>query len=216
MRGPNDASDPEGQHVKERWAMPPECCAVLNNCFRRICSWRVPPNWSTSDWFDEIKAHGVAALWQALCDYDAGRAVPLEAFVYQRVVARVLTRHRQEWGYALRIVPEGAADSVPTGFNPSRNEFTKHNPAAIIAACPAYEGLLDAVASLPKPSRLLIEQLFWQERTEEDIAQALRIGRRAVNKRKHVVLRSLHGTLKASTETRKKKGSKFQNSPVEA
>jgi DNA-directed RNA polymerase specialized sigma subunit len=167
------------------------------------------------DWFEEIKAHGVAASLEALRDYDAGRAVPLEAFVYQRVIARVLTRHRQEWRYAVRVVPEGAANSVLTGSNPLRNGSTKHNAAVIIVARRVYEPLLDAVASLPKRSRLLIQQLFWQERTEREISQALRIGRRAVNKRKHAILRSLRATLEVSAET-KKRGFEFQKPQVEA
>jgi len=205
MRGLGEANRLDGEYPKEKWALPPECCAALHNSFRRICSWRVPPNWSISDWFEEIKAHGVAASLEALRDYDAGRAVPLEAFVYQRVIARVLTRHRQEWRYAVRVVPEGGANSIPTGSNPLRNGSTKHNAAVIIVARRVYEPLLDAVASLPKPSRLLIQQLFWQERTEREISQALRIGRRAVNKRKHAILRSLHATLKVSAETTKER-----------
>ena len=198
MRDLGEANGPDGEYAKEKWALPPECCAALHNSFRRICSWHVPPNWSTSDWFKEIKAHGVAASLEAFCDYDAGRAVPLEAFVYQRVIARVLTRHRQEWRYAVRVVAEDAANGVLIGSNPLRNGSTKHNAAAIIVARQVYEPLLDAIASLPKPSRLLIQQLFWEEQTEREISQALRIGRRAVNKRKHAILRCLRAALKVS------------------
>jgi DNA-directed RNA polymerase specialized sigma24 family protein len=201
MRGPNDADDLEGQYLGRRWALPPECYVVLHNCFRRIACWRVPPNWSRSDWLDEIKAHGIAASWQAVCDYDPRRAVPLEKFVYQRIIARALTRHRQEWRYAQRVVPERAANSVAAKSSPSRNESTNHHPAASSQACHAYEELLDALATLPQPSLLLIEQLFWQGQSEQNISQALRICRRALNKRKHVILRFLRGALKASTQT---------------
>ena len=76
---------------------------VLERCFSRICCWRTPPNWSNREWIEEIKAHAIAASCRAICEYDATRGVPLEAFVYQRVIARVLTRHRQEWNYALRF-----------------------------------------------------------------------------------------------------------------
>jgi RNA polymerase sigma factor (sigma-70 family) len=213
MRSPNDADGLEWQYLGKRWALSPECYVVLHNCFRRISCWRVPPNWSRSDWLDEIEAHGIAASWQAVCDYDPRRAVPLEKFVYQRIIARALTRHRQEWRYAQRVVPERAANSVPARSNPLRIESINHHPTAISQACHAYEELLDALANLPQSSQLLIEQLFWQEQSEEDISQALRICRRAVNKRKHVILRFLRGALKTSKETQKTDGPSSKRDP---
>jgi hypothetical protein len=38
--------------------------------FKRIRSWRVPPNWSRGDWFEELAAVGTAAAWQAVCEFD--------------------------------------------------------------------------------------------------------------------------------------------------
>ena len=83
-----------------------ECDALLNRCFKRICGWRVPPNWSAVDWREEIRAHGLAAACEASCEFDASRRVPPDAFVYQRVIARAYTRFRQEWAYGLRCLSE--------------------------------------------------------------------------------------------------------------
>lgn len=45
---------------------------------KRIRSWRVPPNWSRGDWFEELAAVATAAAWQAICDFDPERGVPLD------------------------------------------------------------------------------------------------------------------------------------------
>jgi DNA-directed RNA polymerase specialized sigma subunit len=175
---------------------PSELNVVLERCFSRIGSWRTPPNWSNREWLEEIKAHAIAASCRALCEYDPTRGVPLEAFVYQRVIARVLTRHRQEWSYALRFVSNGDSEKdedIDSSSSRDRSDAVdlaqSENQGAI------YDELKHAIASLSESNRWLITQLFWNEQTEIDIAHALGIGRRAVNKRKHAILRSLHEVL---------------------
>jgi DNA-directed RNA polymerase specialized sigma subunit len=122
--------------------------------------------------------------------------VPLEAFVYQRVIARVLTRHRQEWNYALRFASNNDSEKdedIDSSSSRNRSDAVdltqSENQGAI------YDELKRAIASLSESNRWLITQLFWNEQTEVDIAHALGIGRRAVNKRKHTILRWLHEVL---------------------
>src|SRR5579871_2071177 len=86
--------------------LPPNYAEVLGCCLKRLNSWRIPPNWSASDWLKEIKAIGTAAAWQAEGEFDPSRGVPVAAFLYQRILARVFTRYRQEWAYALHLAPE--------------------------------------------------------------------------------------------------------------
>ena len=171
--------------------------SVLEHCFSRICSWRVPPNWSTREWCEEIKACAVAAACRAVSEYDPARGVPIDAFIYQRVMARVLTRHRQEWGYALRVVCENREEmgDNPDGLSSIErlNDSARSNDQNA-----AYEDLREAIESLSESNRWLVTQLFWNGQTEVDIAHALGIGRRAVNKRKHAALQSLHEILAAS------------------
>jgi DNA-directed RNA polymerase specialized sigma24 family protein len=189
MRGIARKQARERRQATEGWG---QLALVLERCFSRICSWRTPPNWSNREWFEEIKAHAIAASCRALCEYDATRGAPLEAFVYQRVIARVLTRHRQEWGYALRFVSEKKEDndcSSPPDRSKAPESAQSENQA------PIYEELRDAVASLSESNRWLITQLFWNDQTEVEIARALGIGRRAVNKRKHAILQSLQDVL---------------------
>jgi len=54
---------------------------------------------------------------------------------------------------------------------------------------------LEAVATLAEPQRVLIRQIFWDESSEDELALLLGISRRAVNKRKLVLLRQLRTAL---------------------
>jgi RNA polymerase sigma factor (sigma-70 family) len=145
----------------------------------------VPRNWSVRGWFEEIRAHSNAALWQALCDFDPSRGVPLEAFIYQRVIASAFTRYRQEWIYVLKCV------SVPDEKDNYRN-ITANSLHSIAL----YESLRPALARLSEVNRWLIEQMFWERCTEAEIAQKLGISRPAVNKRKRAILRDLRSWLR--------------------
>jgi DNA-directed RNA polymerase specialized sigma24 family protein len=192
MQGITKAPATERRHVTEGWG---QLTPVLERCFSRICSWRTPPNWSNREWFEEIKAHAIAASCRAMSEYDAGRGVPLEAFVYQRVIARVLTRHRQEWSYALRFVSHNASEKDDIDSSSSRDRSDAVDLAQSENQGAIYDELKHAIASLSESNRWLTTQLFWNEQTEVDIAHALGICRRAVNKRKHTILQSLHEVL---------------------
>ena len=51
------------------------------------------------------------------------------------------------------------------------------------------------INDLPEPDRNLIECLFWEDRTEREIAGRLGITQQAVSKRKHRILDELRETL---------------------
>jgi len=190
MQGNAKGPATERRPANEGWG---QLTVVLERCFGRICSWRTPPNWSNREWFEEIKAHAIAASCRAISEYDVARGVPLEAFVYQRVIARVLTRLRQEWSYALRFVSDNDSEK-----DEDIDSASRHRSDAVDLAQSdglIYDELKQAIASLSESNRWLITQLFWNGQTEVDIAHALGIGRRAVNKRKHAILQSLHEVL---------------------
>ncbi len=152
---------------------------------RRARSWRVPPNWSALDWYEELRAVALAAAWQAEQDHDPSRGVPLAGFVCCRVKAQALTRYRQEWRYALRVTPaETEMIETLAGAEPSARR-----------AGAAFEVVGWALGLLPEPERWLLEQLFWQHRTEASIAAELHISQPAVNKRKRAALLHLRALL---------------------
>lgn len=151
----------------------------------RARSWRTPPNWSFSDWCDEILAAAISSAWQAKQDFDPSRGVPLAEFVSARIKARALTRYRQEWRFALGTVLsdteiiERLIDADPT----------THSSRA------AFESLDRALEQLSGQERWLIDQIFWHHRTETDIAAELQISQPAVNKRKRAALLRLRALL---------------------
>jgi len=164
------------------------CIQTRNNCLPRIRRWTTPPNYSATDWIEEIKALCSAAAWQGVCEFDPERGVPLSAFVYQRVMARALARYRQEWAYGLRFpceVDEAAAlqtseaATVPTRSN---------------------DALCMALARLGEADRRLLKQLFWEGASEADIAQEMVLSQQAVNKRKRAALLKLRHALGESGE----------------
>ena len=159
-----------------------ELSTVIVSLMRRISAWRTPPHWSRHDWLEEMRALGQSAAWQALCDYDAARDVPLPAFIHVRVFASALTRYRQEWSYALRCV--WPADE-------ERASITEATPYPGVL----HELLPHALAHLSEPERRLIQQLFCDGNTEAEIAQCLGISHQAVSKRKRAALERMRAQL---------------------
>jgi hypothetical protein len=159
---------------------------IVDSCLRRILSWRVPPNWSISDWRNEMRAQAACAAWQAVCDYDPSLGVPFNAFARQRVLTSTLTRYRQEWAYALRSAYEHDPEGSDSGLLDS-------SVSAVFDDWPGH-----ALACLSKSEIWLIGQLFLKDRTEAEIATQIGITQQAVNKRKSMILLRLRGYM---TET---------------
>jgi DNA-directed RNA polymerase specialized sigma24 family protein len=155
----------------------PSSLPILDSCLRRIFRWRVPPNWSISDWRNEMRAEAACAAWQARRDYDPTLGVPFSAFVHQRVLTNTLTRYRHEWVYALR----SAQEYDPEGFDSRLFDYTAS--AVLDDDWPRY-----ALARLTKSEIWLIGQLFLKDRTEAEIATQIGITQQAVNKRKSMIL----------------------------
>jgi DNA-directed RNA polymerase specialized sigma subunit len=167
----------------------PDWDAIWAGCARRFRTWRIPPRWSIGDWIEEVQAQGLAAAWQALCDYDPARGVPLSAFVRQRILFGVLTRYRQEWAYALRLGFE-----IPDTGDASSS-------AATSTALPRVDDALQGpLSQLAEPERWLIERLFWHGKTESDVAAELGISQPAVNKRKRAIIHNLRRSIGARDE----------------
>jgi len=189
------------------WVTFPELNTTLRACFRRVRSWRLPRNWSSSDWSEEIIAIEAASACQAELEFDPKHQIPFGAFVYHRVMARCLTRYRQEWTYALRFSSDSAAGpvsgaSVDDGSEKvcesAPGEPAVQDPESSINSTFSYEVLYSALASLDDSDRRLIEQLYWEDQTEAKVAQQLAITQQAVSKRKRAVLVRLKMRLSAS------------------
>jgi DNA-directed RNA polymerase specialized sigma24 family protein len=141
-----------------------------------------------------MQALGAAAAWQARCEYDPARGVPLDAFIHQRVMSCARTRCRQEWSYVLHCGCGVAAEDAE-----NRSEDA-------LPASPAQEALRGSLARLSEPDRWLIERLFWDGWTEARVAEKLGVSQPAVSKRKRAILLGLRDSIGCLQESREKSG----------
>lgn len=146
---------------------------------RPIHRWPVPPNWSTRDWREEMEAEISAAAWEAERDFDPTRGVPLEVFVRYRVWSRARSRYRREWSYARRLGPD-VADGDREGAS-----------AGCFDSVDASESLGSCVDRLCEPQRRLIRGLYWEDRTEIELAGMFSLSQSTISKRKRRALDKL-------------------------
>jgi RNA polymerase sigma factor (sigma-70 family) len=165
---------------------------------KRIRSWRVPPNWSRIDWFEELAAVGIAAAWEAVCEFDPARGVPLAGFGYCRIISRCLARYRKEWRYALHLAP---SDSCGTETKTFERTDLSATPAVEVGGTRCSNDRLHGVIdALPTEQRRLIKQLFWEERTEAAVASAMSINQSTISRRKQTILKGLRMKLRDRKE----------------
>lgn len=157
----------------------------LTRASAHIRSWRTPPNWSFIDWRDEIQATAFWAAWQAAKDFDPVHKVPLAEFVNCRVKSYALTRYRQEWRFALKTISSDA-EEIEKFVNSSVNRTSSQA---------VFELLDHALGKISGMERWLLKQIFWQQRTETNIAAELHISQPAVSKRKRAALLRLRENL---------------------
>jgi DNA-directed RNA polymerase specialized sigma24 family protein len=174
---------PMNQWLEDRL---PDWPRVWATCARRIHSWRVPPRWSPRDWWEEIDAECIASACHAIRIFDSKRGPSCASFVYHQILAGALARYRQEWNYALRYGRSPSSDGHPFGTDDVEGR---------LVADQEEKRLMRSMTDLPESDRQLLESLFWDERTETEVAGGLGISQQAVCKRKHRILNGLRNTL---------------------
>jgi RNA polymerase sigma factor (sigma-70 family) len=159
-------------------------------CLGRTHSWRVPPRWNHSDWWEEIDAESIAAACHAIRIFDPNRGPTLGSFVYHQILASALSRYRQEWTYAVRY---GVSATEDVGITPPDERFALEQER---------EELKQTLTMLPEADRSLIQDLFWQGCTETEVASGLGISQQAVSKRKRRILNELRESFPDEGEPR--------------
>lgn len=143
---------------------------------RRVSRWQTPPNWSRADWLEEVSVEAYAAGWCAVCEHHAGSRLPLFDTVYRYTLNACLQRYRQEWRYVLRC---RSMEDMEDGhvWGEDRLELSL------------------ALALLPEYDRQLLHALFWEGRSETDIAREQGVSVQAISARKRRLLRNLQEML---------------------
>jgi RNA polymerase sigma factor (sigma-70 family) len=139
-----------------------------------------------------MHAQGAAAACQAARDYDPARGVPWGAFVRLRILSSLRTRHRQEWSFAVHCGPDAAV------IEEEGEAQTDKSPAT-----DPIDGMLrTALDRLAEPDRRLIQLLFWDGRTETELAAELGVAQSTVNKHKQAILVHLRRSIGDSRTAR--------------
>ena len=165
---------------------------IVKACVRRVLHWPVPPNWTGSEWTKEVAAHGEAAAHEACCRYDSSRSPDLGLFVMSRVMGRLLTRYRQEWNFARRVVQWNSESEE----NPVETLATRPHTEAVYDM---REAVTDAIKGLAEPDRWLVVQLFWNDRDQSEIARELGVSQPAISKRYRNIAYQLRSALPSAT-----------------
>lgn len=168
-----------------RYRVPRECLLVLAQCMRRVRRWRVPPHWSASEWYEEALSEATAAVHEAICRFDPDRGIELKWYVRRRILLRVLGRYRKEWAFGLRWL--------------SSDDATADRGMAPIAPRVDERELRTAMNSLTGAERQLMKALFWERRTESDLARKMGISQQMVSRRKLLILLKLRRALDAGS-----------------
>jgi RNA polymerase sigma factor (sigma-70 family) len=133
-----------------------------------------------------MRAEAIAAAWEAERDFDPTRGVPIAAFVYGRVLARAWTRYRREWAYARRC-------GVQPVFNDCEDMRSDR-----LSAGEASESLQRGLDRLPEHQRRLIQSLFWDEKTQIDVARMYSLRQPTISKRRRRILEQLRHWMRRS------------------
>jgi RNA polymerase sigma factor (sigma-70 family) len=168
------------QHRLAEWPI------VWAACTRRTRRWRVPPRWSLCDWREELDAECIASACRAIRIFDPERGPTLASFVFHTVFASALARYRGEWSYSLRYARSPCSWSDPGGTDAVEERF---------AAAEEKQAVKRLINELPEIDRRLIQCLFWEDRTETEVAGGLGITQQAVSKRKYKILNAMRMTL---------------------
>lgn len=158
--------------------------SVWKRLWSRIRRWQIPPRWSASDWKDESMSITALAILIAHGEYEVGRQVPLEAFLFTRSLAAVWTRYRQEWRNGrFAAIDESLHDCVPIARE------TRFEPP---------ENLGKALARLTCSQRELLAALYWEGASMQEIAKIRGLKQEQLRKRKSRALRKLRSILEKS------------------
>jgi RNA polymerase sigma factor (sigma-70 family) len=162
----------------------------VEECLCEVSRWKTPPNWSEKDWRDEMRAVALLAGWAAICSHDPHRRIPVSQFVKGRIKAALLQRYREEWRFASRCCP----CNQPSGEDVSEaDEITVEEMADVSTEAMFWwrVEVRDLISRLEPKEHYLLERLFIDGLTEQEVANELGISQATVNRWKREVVEKL-------------------------
>jgi RNA polymerase sigma factor (sigma-70 family) len=174
---------------------------VIQLVLHRISHWRTPANWSHFDWVNEERSVVNQSVYQTVKEHGNKAASSLPQTAYFRALSRALTRYRQECRYSSRFAPLTQTERIDESDKPE----VAHQDVAISSVFPdenasTIEWLTDALESLPEQDTTLLRKLFWEERTQAEIAFEMHVSQRTVSERRQRALENLRTVLRTCRE----------------
>jgi len=169
---------------------------------RQARQWHYPPHWDCHQWQEELDDIAYAAAFEACFCFDERRGVPLEAFVFQKVLMALRDFHRHEWAYFAfhcahlpRVADEGEAGEGDESEEVCEGVVTEGLEREWRRYLICYL-IRWALERLSEREQQVIKRLYWDEWTEAEIAQEMGISQQAVSKIKQRAIQKLRELLK--------------------
>ena len=177
--------------------LPQKVQKVAQVALHQARQWYRPPHWDGNEWHKELDAIAHAAAFEACCYFDEQQSITLETFVFWQVLTALRDFHRREWdyfafhcGHLTKVSDEGEAG--------------EGDESAEVCEEVATEGLEQewrrylifwALERLSERERQVMKRLYWDGRTEAEIAHELGISQQAVSKIKRKAIQKLRELL---------------------
>ena len=164
--------------------MPATTHAVVESCLKRARRWRVPPRWSSREWWEENRAEAALIVLNAARDYDADRGVSWESFLRSRLMAGLLPRLRREWKSSRFLTDTTVLDFLDVRAR-TRREFTDDEVGILYIS----------IGRLSPADRQVLQRLYWDGMTESGLAVILGLSQQAISKRRKSIIVRLKNLL---------------------
>jgi len=145
-----------------------------------------------------MRGVGFLAGWVAMCTYDGQCKVPLEHFVKAKIKTALLQRYRSEWKFASRCCHCAQTESEN---DDEAIEMTVEEIADLSFEAKFWwrVEVRNLLARLEPKEHYLLERLFIDGVTEQEVAEELGISQPTVNRWKRKVLQKLRDMLSGQT-----------------
>lgn len=168
----------------------------LWQCIRSFCRRHpTPKNIALSEWREELTQTGWVAATEAVEIFDEGYKVPLELFVRQRIWNALKTLWRSEQERDAKVV---SLEELGTEEEDDERDWQERLEEPEGKRAIDRFLVREAVQRLPERERWVIERLFWDGETLDDVAKELGVSTVRVHKLKGQALRRLREILEPS------------------
>ncbi len=162
------------EHIMSR-----EIDVAAREALTRTYRWRVPFNWTRPQWREEMLSEVALAVIEL--SWETAMELPTNSAHFQSMIQnKLLRRYRQEWAFNKHFGRQMVNE--PTDYHrPDMEDL--------------HLRLQVSMDALPEKDRLLIRQLYWEKRTETQIASEAGVSVPAICKRKKRLLCHLRNLL---------------------